>query len=487
MSFYQTRNLLLLLFTLISSVSFSQKLIGEIKINADEKNITNLSGKFNDSISYNIIINKKTNSEHHESILYFYSKNNFIKSSPLLVTKNKPNFLTYHINEDILTLTREVNNKVLVYDYDYKTDKVISSEIQINPKGIFSHENVIFITNKLSETNVLKMIKVKSSTDITKTVVYPKTSLEKELLRSFTGENFEFINDLQFIEKGSIKKYKGYYDGTDLILTKDDDNSGKVSFFRINTEGNIDSKVFNIPDGKSSKKLKSFYKDEKLFVFNMHKSDAFLSIYDTQSSKTLKSINYNTEDFGPHNKVVINGKETTDNFKNKKRFYKSFFPQAIGSVYNAELYIGVNKSINDDYIVQIGHVDKNKFQNNTANNYWWGYSAFSTNYSVSSGSFSASFSASFNPAAFSLIFFQALADEKSKGNFFEIDLDKGSLNLKDKQKPKLHAVDNKKYNDRLSNIMKLKNNFYISMSDYVRFINFDKKNNTYHLYNLSKY
>ena len=478
------KNTILIIFALAySSILFSQDLIGEIKIEKGEKNITNLSGKLNDSISFHLIINKLTKTRKYKSELFFFNQKKQIKSTILELNKKKPNFITFHVNNDILTFTKELKSGVVVYDYNYTSEKLDSVKVSVRPKAVFPLNNVIYISDQLIKTsNILRIIKIKTANDITNLLISPKTKDEISLLKNFKGKDFDFINHNQFIEKGSIKKYKGFYNENDLIFTKDIKKQSKVILFTVNNVGKVTSKEFIIKQGVKSKKLNSFIIDEKLFIFNMYRKKAYLHVYNIETSKLIKTFDYSAEKFGSFNKVVVNGNKSTTNYKPKK-FYNSFFPQAIGSMYVAELYIGVNKSQTNDYIVQIGHVDKNKFNNNSIGHDWWSYPAFSINYSITNGSILGSF----NPTATaSLMIFDALAEIKRKGNYFEIDLEQNTLDKKTTQTPKFYHLDINKYNGRMNRLLKLNKYFYIEMKNHIRLINFDKISKKYKIYNITK-
>jgi protein associated with RNAse G/E len=88
--------------------------------------------------------------------------------------------------------------------------------------------------------------------------------------------------------------------------------------------------------------------------------------------------------------------------------------------------------------------------------------------------------------AYTQMVFQAFADAKNTGNYFELNLNQ-SLDITDnKVTYKYYDIDEDVYDDRLKYIMDLKKHFYILQKDYVRFINFDKSLKAYNIYNLTK-
>mgnify|MGYP000250560283 FL=1 len=130
-----------LLFILISQFIFSQTQIDKINIDSKDIQVTNLSGKLNDSISFHLIINKFKHSTMHKSILYLYSKTKKVKTFPELITSEKPNFLSYHINQNTLTLIRNEHSKIEVIDYNYFKKGYIKSSFPFKVKTIASHNN----------------------------------------------------------------------------------------------------------------------------------------------------------------------------------------------------------------------------------------------------------------------------------------------------------------------------------------------------------
>lgn len=468
----------ILLFVFTTNSLQSQKLIGEIKINRKEKNITNLSGKLNDSISFHFIINKIKGEKNYKSTMYFYNKNQRIKEFNPIYSKKKPKYLTYHSNNNVLTIIKDIEKSFVIYDFDYTTTRILSQEILLDTKTIFSHENTTFIIGKPQGPNV-KIIKIKSSTEIHKMFVRSGNDKEKKLISELNEKNIDYINDSQHIVKGSIKTYKGFYNNKNLVIIKDIKKTSSVELFKIDLKGKITTKEFSVLNKIKSKNQNSFIKDNLLFVFNMQSEKAFLSIYDIETSKLQKRIEYRKKSFGLDNKkLIINGKKIEGDFKSE-RFFNNFFPKG---TYYATPYIGINKSTDNKYIVQIGHVDKGTYKNTSAYNFWWNYPAFSLNYNLSSSTFSGVVS----PIGVGMMVFNAMSDKKRKGNYFEFYLDKNLSKINQEQIPEYYSIDIKYYNNKLDNLMVLKNQFYIPLKKAVRFINFDKTNNTYLIYNVPK-
>ena len=466
--------ILILIIIGINQTVSSQDLIKTIPIKG--KNLTNLSGSVNDSISFHIIINKISNT--YNSKVYFFDKNKELKNIEIYNEVNKPNYLAFHVNDSTLTLIREsINKKIIIQDVNYINGKTSLSKIPFGAKQIFSHKNITFIIGKKTNVSYPFAFINKASNTVIK-IITPKNQLEKSFF-NYLRKKSEFVNDKQFLNNGPILEYKGFYNGEELIFTNDNKKKGVTNILTIKASGIIINQDVPVRNKSRLKRLSSFVKDSLLFTFKMYKEESFLDIYKLNSLEKLKSFHYSKSEFGKHNKIVIRGKDITKSFKPKK-IYNDFTPQAIGSMYLPALNISVNKTINNEYIVRIGHLDKNSYNNKTTNNFWWNNNAYLLNYSLNSGSFSV------NSQSAQMIVFKALADAKNTGNYFELNLNP-SLEKNDSPNAyKYYDIDENIYNNRLKNIMNLKRHFYIVQKNNVRLINYDKNLNTYNIYNLTR-
>jgi hypothetical protein len=471
---YKSILILILIIIGINQTISSQDLIKSIPI--EGKNLTNLSGAVNDSISFHLIINKISNE--YNSKIYFLNKNNEISNLEIYNEVNKPNYLTFHINDSTLTILREsTNKKIIVQDINYINRKTTFSEIPFEAKQIFSHKNITFIIGKKTNISYPFAFIKKASNTVAK-IITPKTKLEKSFFSSLRKKS-EFVNDKQFLANGPILDYKGFYNGEELIFTNEDKKKGVTNILTIKPSGKINNQNIQVRNKNKLKRLSSFVKDSLLFTFKMYKEESFFDIYKLNSLEKLKSFHYTKSEFGKHNKIIMRGKDITKSFKPKK-IYNDFTPQAIGSMYLPALNISVNKTIDNEYLIRIGHLDKNSYNNKTTNNFWWNNNAYALNYNLNSGAFSV------NGAAAQMMIFKALADAKNTGNYFELNLNSSLEKIDSNNAYKYYDIDENIYNNRLKNIMNLERHFYIIQKEKIRLINYDKRLKTYNIYNLTK-
>lgn len=457
----------------IYQINFAQELLKTIPVNG--KNLTNLSGAINDSLTFHILINKSNNV--FNSKIFFIGTKKTINSLEIYNESYKPNYLSFHTNENTLTLMRESQDKkVIIEDIDYNTGKIDSHKLPFQAKKIFSHKNITFIIGQKFNKS-LPFAFIKKATDTKIKLIKPKNKLEKSFF-SVLRKKAEFVNDKQYLSNGPILEYKGFYNGKELIFTNDDSKKGITNIIYIKDSGTILSKKVPVRNKKELKRFNSFIKDSLLFTFKMYKTESFLDIHNVNSLEKLKTFRYTKSDFGPHNKIVMRGNDITNTYKPKK-FYNDFTPQAIGSMYLPALNLAVNKTTKNEYIIKIGHLDKNSYQNNSTGNFWWSNNAYSLNYNMNSGAIS------FNTSGAQFMIFKALSDAKNTGNYFELNLNKSLDKVDDKKTYFYYEIEEKTYNSRLKNIMNLKNHYYINQKDYVRFINYDIDKKAYNIYNLS--
>ena len=74
-----------------------QEKIGEIGIDADERNITNLSGALNDSISFHLIVNKSKEKQNFRTSVVFFDLLGRSKTVSIDESEKRPTYLTFHV------------------------------------------------------------------------------------------------------------------------------------------------------------------------------------------------------------------------------------------------------------------------------------------------------------------------------------------------------------------------------------------------------
>jgi hypothetical protein len=446
---------------------YAQTKVGMIKIPESHKNISQVSGKFNDSITFHLLINKNKDTKRYESDLVFFGETEKIKTIKIIEHEEKPKYSAFNVNDNILTFINEINDEIQIYDVDFKSETIQKVKGLLKPFYIFSSDqHVLFIYS--SSRRYFDFALIKNTKEVFRKNYSSKSSAFNQSFPEINSDNSILVDNDDFIHKGFINEVKLFYSKTSLYALSEHkwDDIVKVVRYKFNGESEVN--FFKVGNGDKIKQLNAFISNDLLFTFCMHKKIAQLDIYNLNSSQLMKSISYSPDEFEYFNQIIKNGEDKTEDF-NAKRFYNSFFSPAIGSTYNGQLYIGVNQTTDKGYDVEVGHVDKNTFSfpSNSLTN---------TEGLILSGQ---------------MMVYEMFASAKRRGNYFKIHLDE-DLNFV-KESPKLKHKDYvdrlKKVNTWIENsyeIRKFNNkNAMVPLENFTRFINYSGSDDSYILYNFS--
>ena len=459
------------------------------------KNTANLSGKLNSKVSFHLITNYSRKNKLHETTPYFIDKEGKIDSLNKFYHVKKPDFISFFINDDLLSIVEVLDTRTRVSFLDYKAKEVSQQFLTINADKVFSHNNFCLIIEKQYDNiDQINFSFVRNKDSLNKIEVLAQNKTQRVFFRDLVGFNdflspiakSELINEEIYVNKGSIKPIQGFWNNNKLIfLSKDKNNNNTYNIFELDLNGNLTERHLNLKSLSYIQKKAAFLKDNYIFVYFINNQEGRLVIYDFKTLEQVKSIPYSKLNFDTYNEVVVNGKKVSkDEFKINK-FLNSFNSLIIGTTYAAQLYIGVNKDQGDEnYIVEIGHVDKNIYRNLNAQNFWWQYDSFHTN------SFFANGGSLGTVGALSLgmsIIAEAFAEEKRKGNYFRVNFNE-SLDFSTQDfTPKHTYFDTNKYVDFYGEKIKLKNYFFMDFKEKVRFINYNKKEKKHEFFNAFRF
>lgn len=456
----------------------AQELIDEIKIDDTRTHAFNLSGPLNDSVSFHLLVNQITASGDYESQIYFYDDNRRIKQLKVYEGPEIPNYVTFHVNEKMLTVVGQNSRGIVVDDIDFETGNVQTSEFSMKLKNIFSlHNASVLVGEKLNNSTFLAI--VKNSQDIRRMLINPKSKEEKKFLNEFEGDNMEFVNDKQHIDVGPIKDFKGYLYKDKIYILTENVKTNLLKIYSIDNNGGLKLKYLPASKYSEAEQVNTFLKDGLLFVFSLQDHIAQLNLYDFDTYELIKTIIYPKDQYGPVNALVFDGKTVNKDFE-AKRFYSNF-RYKVGSIYAPRAYVAVNKTAEGSYLLKVGHVDAKTYKGSTGHNFWWQFPVFELNHNFSSGSTMGFF----NPynAAYGL-FYNAMASEKRKGSYFTVHLDPQFEHLDEPLTPEYMPFDPDVYKDTYKSQIKLKNYFFIPQGRQVKLINIEEDNKVYRLYKM---
>ena len=445
-----------------------QKLIAEIKVPERTKNISNLSGKLNDSVSFHLITNLHKRSNTYNVIPYFVNFENKLDSIGNFLYQQKPQFLTFFSDANTLSLVGQIKDKTLLTFLDYRQKTVFQKYLDLRADKVFSHQDFCLVFERPVSFKEINFAMIKSKDSIVDFSLSLKNKKQKSFFKdllSGTGfvskqEKADFINDKIYVEKGSVKPIKGFWNKSQLVFFDNDKTfRDLINIFEINLDGTLSERTLDVSKTNTSFiSHKSLYlKDEMIFVFKILNKIAVFEIYDYTTLEKIKSIVYDGNDIKKYNEVIIKGKKISSKELNFKKFLRGFRAKEL-SFYNPGAYIGVNKdSTNKNYLVEMGHVHKSEYVNPNSLNPWWQYDEFVTKYPKAMGGpgIAGGVVVSLGIGMIAM----ANTEEKMKGNYLKVHLDENINFTKKELVPEFRFFDRVKYEKKYNELGQLKNYF----------------------------
>ncbi len=333
------------------------------------------SGDLNDTESFHLVFskNKKTKEQTIHSYIFDGDKT---LTLPLINSKNKYSVITFHYDNDILSVLlqfeKERKNFLKRIDYDLKQSTVSESDV-------FSHED-IYSTIRLKDKSIL-VYKYEDSISINSYMNNKKPIRKTYKFKDRNDEVYKFFKDKyvspirtnEFVSNGATNNLRLYYHDNALTFTKDGDIKQRaVGFFNIDISDkkqyNITEtlsislkddvlkptlKTFNNPSKKKFKKATSYFFKGNLFQLGLSKTEGSILISDISTGKKLNQITIDSS--------ILNKIKASKDFKGLEYFLK----KAGKNKHNAT--ITVNETKTDKLILRVDYVDANY----TYNYNWW--------------------------------------------------------------------------------------------------------------------
>lgn len=316
------------------------------------------SGNTEGENSFHLIIAKNNKTKSYEIIPVEYKDNELLSYESIHFDK-KPGILSYHNNENVVSLITSVKDKkhdqFNVIDIDLSSGENTKSEdiSGENFKAVIrkANSNLLVFSNK-KEIKVLNT--VSSSSIKTITVVPDKNN--NYIFDELKDASLDAINKDEFVTNGSINKIRAYSEGEELILTYENSKLGSTTVAKIaldkGNEVGITEKVYQVKSNKKSKKSTSFVDGQKLYQLMLNKQTGDINVFDfkddSQSSLNLTDSHISKKSKG---------------FKNIEDFLKNS-AKAIN-----EPTVSVNKTKSGNVVLRADYVNKNLY--NYSYNWWW--------------------------------------------------------------------------------------------------------------------
>ena len=344
----------LTLLLIILSFFFSHANEISYKIKKHQKIERTFSGDINQKQSVQLIILKDKITKTYEIIPFFFNKENKATEFDFIPFKKLPSILSYHFNNNTLTLitTQKIKNKtqLIILDLDINT-RMLKSKIiddfkdsdatfRLGSKTIFIHKT----------DDSIKITEIENSLNLKENKINTDSKNFKEV-EYFFETRPDIININEYVENGSINKFQGYYNENHLIFTKINKNNTEVNLFKVDLN-NYSSKLNKIPlnNLEGTKDLNTYFHNNNLYAMLVSKSDAYIKVIDIINNEVKFSKSLNSELKNNFNS------EDLQNFI-KKSSRKRNKPT-----------ITVNKSIENKLVLNIDYVDTTIYNYNYN---WW--------------------------------------------------------------------------------------------------------------------
>jgi hypothetical protein len=344
-----------LLLCFLFQITFSATIFS-YKLNKNEKLEGNYSVSIHKNQSCHFLFIKNTSTKKFVIKPFLMNENKTVTSLDDFILEEEPNFLTNHLNKDVLTVSSyDEKKKILtIIDFDLKSGKNSFTEMTdfSKPDLYFIQKGKSVVVNFSKNKNEVVLQFISDS----KTVKQQDFTIPSEMLKDFkeyknTNSPIEAINQNEFVKNGSIKDYRGYLGENNLYFTNTS-SSKELRFFNFNFKTNlVESKNLEYSFDEKSKNISSFIYNDKLFVTSVLPNDAVLKSFDVSSGKETRSLSINSDLTS-----VLDAKAVQD-----------FYSQA--KSWGLSPTVTVNKTVENNYKVRLDRVDKKKYIYNY--NWFW--------------------------------------------------------------------------------------------------------------------
>jgi len=376
------KKIIIILSFFILQTNFSQDL-KQIPFNKKQYKLLNTyTIKVADSSSLHFIVAKNLTTKRIDFLPYYAT--NLVKKLATFSFDKQPILLSTHIykNKLVLIYKKAIKSKeIFSKAFDFIADKIST------PKLIFDIDNTYDILITLESRTIfisfskfrLKVTTVYDSDKIAVNSFSTKTKKDQEMLKGLKSKNiflepasykFDYVATNKYVEIGSIKTGHFFLDSNILILTRDVKKKANTSFLKLDLN-KTQKQYLNFREFKNKlkkvKQIRSFYFEDKLFQFAISSQDASLQIFDVSTGLILKTFDYTKSNFGPYNKYFFKSKEIEPN---PSRFFNSFKKFRPYSMYFPSIFIVANKSTDNGFVVEMGHINGAVYNYNSFNMMW---------------------------------------------------------------------------------------------------------------------
>ena len=329
----------------------------EIILEEHYKVVNTFSGDIDKKDTFHLIIAKNKKNKKYEIIPVSYFNTNLVRL-PSISFKSKPSIISYHSNNDGITLVISTGGSEPVkkaLGVNLITGKYTLSEkiTRYNLKAALrKKDKSLLITNNFSDLKISQI----HSVDSINSFLFKKNKKNSQFFKRVQNSVFSPVNTDDFVKNGPISTFKVYYVNDILCFTRDDFYKKLTSIVRFNflngiDDKDVDYKEFIYERFKEVKEVSTYLYNNKLYQLLLGKKSGFININDIVTGE-FKSISL---------KEVIGSTDLQDFLKEStKGKYKST--------------ITVNMSSDGKRIVRCDYVDSTIYGYNY--NWWFHHQQF---------------------------------------------------------------------------------------------------------------
>ena len=291
------RSILLLFFLTISLVTTANEGFN-YKLKKHQKFEKTFSVNINENATLHLLIVKNKDSKLYDLIPFYMNDKQAITQLETTSFKEIPEIISYHQNNNNVTLISHQNETLDIMDFDVLTRKLTKKSIPNfkKPATVFIEKQKSIILYYDKKESSISIVTIKDSESLN-TLKYPvPVSIQKNISTSFKG-TIEVLNTNEYVENGSIAGTQAYLLNGSFyfVIDKENENILETIILNPNKKEPFAFKTFISNKIKKVKSSNSYVIDGKLFSLKLGKEDLYLSIYDILSGTTKKEISLNEE------------------------------------------------------------------------------------------------------------------------------------------------------------------------------------------------
>lgn len=448
---------------LFIATSFANNITNNlIKLPKHFKTEKTFSGDLNDNESFHLIFSKNKQNKMYTIHPFLFNGKEITEINPF-ENNEELNIISFHKKNNILTLLLSYKEKKKDFLKRVNINLITKKITESTPTN---HEDFSAVIR--NKNNSILLYKEDDKISINK---YDgddkKEDYSFELKKYSPYEDFfknEGINPIkndEFIANGSVASLRVYFEDNKLIFTKDDYKKNYTKLFSFNLDSKENNQLSSIEKHyiytkENLKKLTSFYKNKKLYLFGNNKKNGIIKIYDLKSNNS-KDINLDAS--------LISKIQGNDNFEG----FKDFLKQAGKNKHKTT--ITANATTNNNIKVRVDYVDANYSYNY---NWWWHHQQFmmmqhqmmmrQVNFSTPGG---------FGPVQPNDFHFKSYLIKKEK-RYFELVINQNNDLLDTNEETIYKEINKEKYIDKLEDISDLKKESSCFLKDSFRYIGYSR-------------